>query len=413
MSNKIISTILEQGIYSLLTFMTGIIIVRLIGLSDYGKFASYYGVLLLASTIQNALIIEPMTINWRKHVEVMTARSYYNWNLIIALVLSIFIAVSTISMLLLVFPVKDFSSIPAPHLFAILSPIFMLNLFTRRSLIMIDSPGISFIIGLFSLIALLIIVYSSSNSLNLEMMIFLLAATNLFATIVAGFFLKRRIDLIGEKRLKIDKKDEIDFHSQYAKWSLPNSLPSWVPLNIGIIFLSITGNHSNAGLLKSILNLISPALNLNIAISNYTLKVLSSANKDSYKEKLSLLGNRTLVFSMIVFFPLIFFGESFFRLLYDKSLDDSFLIFFLLYLFIVSQAYLSISISNFKALKRPKTIFGATLLASVISISLGCVILFYPSLVYATFILMLSYMAMSIYLFVKGKEVIYANLNLL
>ena len=396
------SIINEQGVYALANFLTTILLAQWLGFTDFGYFTSGYSIILLAGTIQSSVIIEPMLVFSEKRYK-KQKHSYINAIALSNLILSLFFSLVLFGASGTIKLFGSFNELSDTlYYYSLALPLILLLLLTRKICLSYSLINYSAFIGYFYIVGTVFSFYflQEKNLLSIKNAIITIGTWSLISSLLSILIIrtnnnKNAITRISQKEIFLN-------HKNYIKWSLPTSFLSWIPGNIYFIFLSLIGKSELSGLLKTIINIITPITQINISLGNIFTKEFSEKNpkknirQDFLKRiKLILIINATLALG------LLFFGEQIFNLTYKEKLHSVELTLWILCLFSIVQALLSVTIAFFRAQEDPKEIFFSFLISGLISSSAGIYASYEYGAIGALFAMLFSYLIGCIYLIRK------------
>ncbi|WP_200980053.1 lipopolysaccharide biosynthesis protein [Echinicola sp. 20G] len=285
--SKLISVMVDQGIMSLATFFTTVVLARNVSKNDYANFVLLVSITLFILGIQSALISKPFAINqndFGKH----RVQQYRNYTYLFKLFFTLGL-VLTIPVLYLLDHGFD-SDLFALGIFYILA--YLSYYFLREMLLSERKTKDNLICGLFGgggiLLFLLFFFLSGNTSLNL----FLMGSSLIYLVISGVFYLKNYQKVKVELRwIKYFKK----VNWKVGKWLLGSNLFFHIANQVYpwlLLILSRKEDIATVGILMSIASLINPILT---ALSAYLLPIFVRSNKEIGKIK-ELTKKWTLIF---------------------------------------------------------------------------------------------------------------------
>jgi O-antigen/teichoic acid export membrane protein len=255
-----------QGVVSGTSFFTNIFIARLCGLSTFGEYSAWQMVLLLALSVQGALITQPMQI---VHGETAPAQqpAYRQALLAMQLVFSL-VAVAAVAG----------GAALLPRGAAAVLPAFLVCLVagcghdTARKLLLAEGRVRAALVsdGLSAGGQVLVLLYWAlgSGPVALPAVLWAMGLTTVPALLLSGRALGLTLRFAGLRHFA-------GAHWRRARWLLPTALLQWASSNALLVFAGFMGNAAMLGILRLAQTLMG-VLNVGLqAVENYALPRLS------------------------------------------------------------------------------------------------------------------------------------------
>lgn len=300
-ANKLLNVILSQGLMSTTTFLTGVILARVLPQEDFANYVLLAAIALFILGIQNSLITTPYAI-MLKDFSIHERHSYFVSNVYIKLILS---TVIIIPLLVLSVNFNDQLTwnemismivyISAFSFYFFVQEILLSNRETKRNLIY----GIYCSSGICLLLAWMY--YFKIEDLS----VFLIVSSMIYSIIFLGFIRKANLIKLNLNRVKNALRE----NWIVGKWLMGSNLFWNISYQIyPWLLLYFFGKKDVAilGVLISISNLINPAL---VAISSYLLPIFSQ-NRDNL-EHLYKQVYKWLVLFFVISISLVLIGYLF------------------------------------------------------------------------------------------------------
>ena len=99
---------------------------------------------------------------------------------------------------------------------------------------------------------------------------------------LVGLGLVYRLVSVRKEALNGKFRDAAREHWEYARWSIPGSLFTWVPSNLYYVVLPLWSGISAGGILKALMNMVMPALQANAALALFFISLFSSIGGRTY-----------------------------------------------------------------------------------------------------------------------------------
>ncbi len=363
--------VIDQGMFSMGNFLLNLLLARWLVEVTYGAFVTSYAVVLLAVTVQAALIVEPMLVlGGRRYGSMMELylRAVSILNFRIALVLTACLGLSA-----LVLYRAGHGGVALAMLggAGAVGAILLLHL-QRKKCYVIDRLGVAAIASTLYLFLVLggISVAADWGVLGTLAAYVILGLASLAACGWIRLALSKVIPrAVPTRRVLFGVTAE---HARYGKWALGTGLLLWIPYNIYFLVLPVVaGLEANAGF-KAVMNLIMPIVQANLAIAAIMLPLLAKARSESSFRDLQRRYNVRVILGCILYWVLLaIFAEPLVRVVYGgRYLDYS----GILWLAGAAPLFFWLALAERTALgaiERPDLVFWANAISAVLPVSVG------------------------------------------
>lgn len=365
---KFSSVIIDQGLISITTFATTVIIARVLDADNYADYVLLMSIVLFILGTQRSLITQPFTI-LQNDYGLKDRVFYFSTTLLFTLVYTALILVLVPIFLYAFF---DYSVLYENIIYMLFITGYCFYFFARDLLLSKRNTKANLYLGLsytLSTWILLLIIYIYKIA---DLFVFLLGITFIFLTI-SSIFLFRNMRYLKSNLFKIKKHWKENF--TVNKWLIGSNLF----FNIGaqaypwlLLYLTTKENVAVYGVLMSIASLINPVMT---AFSSYLLPVFVQENKNM-DSIMSLVKKWIIVFclgALILVLIGLFAGQIIIDLFFGLNYTH---IGFVVVLPFINQA-INVALLPIKialnAIKRTDVNFWLFGLRSIIAIPLGFV----------------------------------------
>lgn len=374
MINKIKSlnySLIDQAIVSGSNFLCSLIIVKLIGLNDFGVFSTCWIILLFISTICVSSIISPMMaiIPHRKITE-----EYFGSILLFQLVFSLGALIVSFFLCLLYFKISEFAiSIKTILFFSFCVLFHHFQEFFRKyffaiknfkNAVIIDS--ITYLLRLSLLLCFL--AYNVYLKLNIVFLIYLI--TSFFGSVYGIYKYRFNIDISS-------LKEDYVAHLNISRWLIPSGLLKWASVNLFLVSASILLGPVSLGIIKLSQNIVAVYNLVLLGLENFIPleagKVYANLGLDGlihYVKKITVNG---LIFTFIFAILLVIFSNVIIEFVYGKDFIRYSSILYWFSSFLVFMYLISIINIFLITINKTKITFKGYIYTSIFSLTI-----FYP-----------------------------------
>jgi O-antigen/teichoic acid export membrane protein len=239
----------DQGLVSVVNFVSSILLARFLGITDFGRFTLAWTVVLFANSLQHAATIQPMLSIGPKHAE-SEAPAYYSavivQQAVMAAIAFVTVLISTAASAL-AFPDWGIASLAIPLAVATLAgqtqEFFRRYLFVRRRTIAAAvNDGTRY---LSQLMLLCVVANSSSGGLTVPIALWIIAAAATLAT-AHGVLCLEKLTWSTEVLWRT-----VTRHWHMAKWLFPSALMGWTTGQAFMIMAGAVLGAATVGMLRA------------------------------------------------------------------------------------------------------------------------------------------------------------------
>ena len=311
---RLISVVVDQGLMSIITLLTTIVLVRTYDKVDYADLVLLFSITLFVLGFQSSIISKPYAISFNDY-EPSAKNSYFQFNLNLKFIFTILVC--------LVFPLLYSVSFERWNwLFFSLYLLYIIAYssyyFIRETLLSERKTKENLIYGIicsFSFIILLLCIYLFQIR---DIKVYLIIASSIYLAIVLFYYIKYKEK--GQiSKIQFVKYWKSNWH--LGRWLLGSNLLFYISANIYpwfLLYLSTKDNIAIYAVLMSVAGLINPVL---IALSSYLLPLFVLSNAD-YKSVRDLTRKWQFVFgamALILVFVGFFMGQDIVVLLFGEQ----------------------------------------------------------------------------------------------
>lgn len=268
--------ITDQALFAGTNFLINVLLARWLEPAAYGAFALSYSVFLLLGTLHTALWTEPMLVYGSRRfrnsfVAYQRVLTGYHWR---------FGAVVAFLFLLfgLVFLVFGSRLLGLSFIgLTIAAPTVLYLWLVRRGFYVLQDPRWAALGG-----GLYLLLYLGFSHLLLRWG-FLNEATAFLTMALAAILVAEVIRLFqkSEYQQDVSPQEVRSLHWTYGRWALLAGILSWVPANLPLVFLGITGGLQESAVLRAVYNLYMPVFHLQTALNVLFLPLIARKHSSS------------------------------------------------------------------------------------------------------------------------------------
>ncbi len=374
-SKKVVGAIMDQGLFAGSNFLLNILLIRWLEPVQYGAFVTAYAIFLMLGTLHTGMFTEPMLV--------FGAGKYSKWfRRYLGFLFYGHVFVTALFSLALVGVALFFQSTEQAELaaafygVAIATPFILLTWIFRRAFYVVSSPHLA-AIGGFIYFALMIGGIYFLNVYNYLTPFTALIAMAISAGLSGLYLLVMLKPRYTEPAKELPWKKVLKDHWVYGRWSTPSTFLIWLPHNIYFAFLpSLVGLTGNANL-RATLNLVTPILQANAALSILLTPNFVRALKKNGLEGMGrqvdfarmLMIGGTLTYMVL----LVLFGKDMINLIYNGRYQD-FVTPTILILISLNPLFVGVGdvmAGGLRSIGRVDTIFWANVVAGVLALTVG------------------------------------------
>jgi O-antigen/teichoic acid export membrane protein len=362
--------LLDQAMVSGVNFFTGIILVRFLGLEEFGRFTLTWLIILFFNSMQFAAVISPMMSIGPKQAE-RELQQYYGAVVLQQLfwsglcVISIFSCVWG-SQFFVDWQIHTLAAPLAAALLAVQSQDFLRRYFfvRKRAALAFGNDCICYLARM-----LLLVVFFKFRVLNINEVLWLIAFTATLAALI-GFFKTERLIF---SRIFVYRV--ITDHWHFSKWLIVSALMQWTS---GNFFLIAAGGILGAlavGAIKAAQNIIGITHILFQAMENFVpSKAANAFTREGaqgllkYLQDVSWFGG--IFIAGIAFFAALF-SDFWFKCVYgNEYLNYSYLLKWFSLIYFVGFFLIPLS-AGLRAVEKTKSLFSSFFFMSLLSVLLA------------------------------------------
>ena len=398
-------SIIDQAIVSGSNFLCALIIVKLIGLKNFGIFSTCWIILLFISTIFVSSIVSPMMAIVTKQEDI---KRYFGSLLIFQLVFSSIGFVFAFLIGLIYFKISEFY-FPTKIVFFFSLCVFFHHFqeFFRKYFFATKNFNDAIIIDCITYLtrlSLFFFLLSTNTLIELDEIFLLYLSTSFLGSIYGMIKYKFKIDF---SFLKIDFKS----HLEISMWLVPSGLLKWTSINLFLIAASVMLGPIALGVIKLSQNIVSIYNLFLLGLENfipleagkvYTNKGISQLIK--YLKQIAFNG---FIFTTLLGLILSVFSKQIIKLIYGESfVNYNHILYwfssFLLFLF------LNLLINIFLiTVNKTRIIFKNYIITSIFSLTSFYPLIYYLGINGVLLGMLCSYVVLSVLYFIFIKKQIH------
>jgi O-antigen/teichoic acid export membrane protein len=383
--------VIDQGLFSITSFVLNIALARLLSLEEYGSFASSFAVLMLIGTLHTALLSEPLLIygagKYREQFKEYFINLYYG-HFLVSLIFAVILFFASVLMYIsgnIIFS-KAFLGL------TIAEPFIFLSWLARRACYAKRCTRLSAIGGFIYMLLIILGCFTLNliNCLTPFSSMLLMGFSSICVSIwilsslftLRGFFSPKKID-----------KEILSSHLSYGKWAVPSCALMWIPANIYYIILPFFGYVQMTAILKAQSNLLMPLLQFHAALATQLIPTfVQHKGKPFYNKLVRRILFLQLSISVCYWGLLNIFKNKILLMVYGQNYLFHSEILWILALLPIFTGIISVIGSSIRSDDRPDQLFWTYLLASLVSVTLGLWMVFEWKLLGVAIAIILSYL---------------------
>jgi len=366
--NNINWALLDQALVSGVNFLSGILLARLLGLTDYGVFTLLWMMVLFLNNIQYALIMSPM-MSLRPETYNISSRMFYSSFSVLQLVYS-FASLIVVASVMVVLSGIDAFGISSDVILPLVcvTVFYQVQEFFRRYFFSNKMFVVAFtsdVISYFGQIVLFILA-AYLNEFSLVTALWLIACTSLIAILYSiPRFVKISIDIDVYKMIYIK-------NWSYSKWLVATSIMQWFSGHFFIFITGIVLGVTSVGAVKSALNIVGV---LHILFQGLENVIPVEASKWYIKHgaiKLQSYISQVLLYTVLgtiaISIPILLFPKDIMGYLYGNSfVEYYYLLYWCVAIYVVMSFGLSLKVA-LRTINSTRSIFIAQSITGVITL---------------------------------------------
>lgn len=363
---RVVWALVDQATFAIANFLLNIFLARLLVPQDYGVFALVFALYTFVFTLYGSLISEPMLVfgtsrysdNFSGYIRTLFIM---HWQLTLPLSLALFL-------------IGGVSQFLGWHLVAqaclglgIVIPTALLAVLVRRAAYPRNQQYLAGLAGVayLSLVIGAIFLVNRLSTLTSTSAFFIMGVSGL----LVGLAVLPSLTLSAKSLPSYTVWKQ---HWEYGSWSMPASLLSWLPWNFPLLVLPIWFGVEATATLRALLNVTSPVMNIVVLNNTLSLPIFTRARgTPRFKQLIWIFLGLILLITALNWLLVGVFHRPIVGWLYNgQYLSQSHLLWFLGVLPILDGAIVVFA-SALRALEKPRDIFRAYLLMTVVLLMLG------------------------------------------
>lgn len=377
---------LDQLSFSLITFLTTMILSRLMSIESFSEFSIAFSIFLFGALLHQSLVIDPMLMAAKK-----SRRFFYHF-------LLVSVGVSFVCSLVCMAALSIFLVQQPSFAFFIFTWV-MLNLyFVRRSLIVLGRLYISAVIGFVALIlqVVLLLYFGGSISNDASVAYYLLAFPGVFSIILMIFWVGIWFEF--DKRLLLVCVSKSIYS---GRWIGLGSFLAWPITNIYYFILPVYAGLDSVSEFKLLFTMMMPATQLVTALCVFCLPRMSRLKDDVvgfrvfFKKVLVFSFFASFLYSVVCAFVVVEFGSRIWSGLYEFSYVDL----LATSVFMLTMNFVSVSLLLLKSVGETKSIFSGSALVLILTLFFSNGFVCFYGVLGAFVSLSISFLLLGVYFF--------------
>lgn len=374
-SKKVVGAIMDQGLFAGSNFLMNILLIRWLEPVQYGAFVTAYAIFMMLGTLHTGMLTEPMLVfgagKYSKWFRRYLAFLFYGHTTLTLLFSLAMLAVG------LFFQVTEQLDLAwAFYGGAIATPFILLTWTFRRAFYIVSRPHIAAVGGFvyFSLIMAGIYLLHTMTYLTPFSALLVMALSAGISGLYLLYMLKPQYQ---QPEKELPWKTVLKDHWVYGRWSTPSTFLIWLPHNIYFAFLpGMVGLEGNANL-RATLNLVTPILQANAALSilltpNF-VRALKRNGLDGLGRQVNFARMLMIGASLSYLVVLVLFGKDIINLIYNGRYQD-FVTPTILLLISLNPLFIGVGdvmAGGLRSIGRVDTIFWANVVSGLLALTIG------------------------------------------
>jgi O-antigen/teichoic acid export membrane protein len=364
----------DQALFALSNFALNILLARWLVPEEYGAFAVAYTVFLLLGTLHTGILTEPMQVfGPGKHKDRFGHYLYVllKGHMTFGLLGSLLFAIA--ALFLWRFTNSPLTFAIAGLAFALPSILFQWLL--RRACYVLMTPALAARAGMFYMAMMLVGLWGLHHIDRIGSAGALIVMG--LASLLSGLWLLKKLRAHrAPDNPEGLQRSAMEDHWQYGRWAMATGLLSWVPGNVIFLLLPIWHGFETAAILRALINLIMPILQINIALGALLLPALVQAKQLGDNQMLRIGGYATILLSIASLLYWLFIGifaEPTMVVLYGSRYTEYAAILWALGLLPVAATWVLTSGMLLRAMERPDLVLRAHAVTATLSLTIGLI----------------------------------------
>jgi O-antigen/teichoic acid export membrane protein len=368
-------SIIDQSVVSGGNFISTLLIVRLVGISNFGIFSTCLIFLLFISSFYTASIVSPMMAIVPKREN---TNQYFGSALIFQLTFSAFAFIVAFFICFAYFKFSNFAlGVSTVFNFSIAVLFHHLQDFFRKSFFAVKKYRYALITDILTYIVRLLVLFYfiwKSKYINLGDVFLIYFFTSLLGCIYGALRFKYSFE-------NIDLKKDVLAHYEIAKWLIPSGLLKWTSLDLFFIMASIILGPIALGVLKLSQNIVSIYNLFLLGLENFVPLKAGAVYFNSGLKGLVLFTKKIILsgalFTALFGIVVSFFSKQIIVFFYGQKFAQHYEYIYWFSIFILLMYFNSIITIFLITISKTSIIFKSYIAASIFSL-----IIFYPLITY-------------------------------
>lgn len=362
--------ITDQGLFAISNFGLNVLLARWLTPTEYGAFSVAYTIFLLIGTVHTALLTEPMLVfgpgRYRSRLSAYLSALLRGHWLFGALTGVLFAAAGAVSWRLTNSPMT-----PALFGLALAAPFILFQWLMRRACYVDLQPRLAAHAGAIYLGLI------AAGALALYRTAWLGPATALgimaFASLVSGAWLVFRLAVpVRVSAVEDLARHALNVHWEYGRWAVGAAGLSWAAGNVPYLVLPLLRDLSAVGALRAAFNFVMPILQVFAALGSVMLPVLVGARARGTLRLTSLIALAAyLVLALGYGIALALLAVPLTSAVYAGRYASLPTIVVVLAFLPLASGATSVLGGALRALERPRAVFWAYLVSTMVSLTVG------------------------------------------
>lgn len=371
---RTVSAVADQGLFAVTNFGLNIVLARWLDAQSYGAFAVAYAIFILLITLENGLLSQPMLVYGTGKFAKQTGK-YLGFT---------FILLGGLALLAVLFLAAGAGiswRYGSPELtsaligLTIASPFILFRLTVRTATYVVLRPRLSVYAGVIYMIVVLSILFM------LERYDWLSPAAALgamaFGSLISASWIVGKLDIVRPKLRKSTLVREASrCHWEFGRWAIATGVLNWIPSQVYFLALPIWGGLHAAGTLRALGNVLMPLTHTYAALGLVlTTALVQVRGREMFMRVVWIVisGLSLLAISYWIIVGLL--NQEILQFLYEQRYLEEGWLLWVLGLGPVVIVGMPVLAPALRSLERPDCVFWGYLASSVITLTVGLILL--------------------------------------
>ena len=349
----------DNALFAVTNLGVALAVARYTSVEEYGTFALAQSIALFLSVFHTAFITEPVLVFGSERYR-ESVREYVSAAVVLHGAMFVLIEVVLTAVVLVLGSLGWWLWARAFLMVAVGSPFILLGWFLRRACYVRKTPEVACRAGVIYLAALLPCMWALIRSGGLNGLsgfavmggAAIPASLWILARLGAGWRWPHPGAFFHDLRRQ---------HFRYGKWALGAGAMRWVPFNIPLIALAASGSASHSAVLRALMTLLLPAVQLFQAVNTILIPFCSGRNASRLRPLLATAGVSEMLIALAYSAAIWLVSRPLLHLLYAGKYDGDAPYLGPLSLLLVGEAVGGVAASALQALELPQKVFAAGL----------------------------------------------------